>query len=91
MNAAEIALQPREERWPKAGDRMRYLAANGYDRERADADKVMKAGDVFTVKSCRVGDWSHSVQFEEIAGNWNGVMFELEPATSPSSNTGEPK
>lgn len=59
-----------------SGDRMRFLACNGYAFERDEAMKVMRPGDVFTVSECRVDSFSHSVRFKEISGSWNGVMFE---------------
>ena len=67
----------REDRWPRKGDTMRFLNRNGYDFEREAAAKVMTEGQTFTVKQCRVGEFSHSVQFEEITGTWNGVMFAM--------------
>lgn len=62
--------------WPKPGDKMRFLGRNGDDHERAAALEVMSPGDVFTVASCHVHSWEHSVRFEELGGCWNGVMFE---------------
>lgn len=66
-------------RWPRKGDRMRFLNQNGYDHDRIDALKVMKEGDVLTVKSIDVGEWHHTIEFEEVGGRHNGVMFVLLP------------
>ena len=65
--------------WPKPGEKMRFLNRGGYDHERAAAAKVMREGEVFTLKTIKIGDWSHTLEFEEIAGRWNGVMFGLAP------------
>ncbi len=62
--------------WPKAGDAMRFLGKNGYDLELEEACKLFCVGGIYTVENCDVGDWSHSIQFKEIEGNFNGVMFE---------------
>lgn len=83
--APSMVRQP--DRWPRKGDTMRFLNRHGYDFEREAAAEVMTEGQTFTVKKCDVGSFSHSVQFEEIAGSWNGVMFELLSA----STAGEPK
>lgn len=81
-------VEARAELWPKPGDKMRFRNENGYPFELADAQKVMTEGQIFTVKKCRVGDFSHSVEFEEITGNWNGVMFELLAASPPTEGDG---
>lgn len=74
--------------FPRRGNRMRFLDQNGYDREREEARKVMKKGDVFTVKSCNVGRERSSMEFVELAGHWNTVMFEFADA-KPASPTAE--
>lgn len=73
---ALVLKNGRKRRWPQPGDRMRFLARNGYEHERDDALKVMSPGDVFTVIKCKVDSYMHWVSFEEIEGSWNGVMFE---------------
>ena len=63
--------------WPRPSNKMRFLAANGYDHEREIALKIFTKGQVLTVENCDVGDWSHSVAFKGFPGRYNGVMFEL--------------
>ena len=66
-----------EHKWPKAGDKMRFLGRNGFDNELARAKQQFVIGSEYEVDSCDVGDWSHTVYFVGIEGGWNGVMFEL--------------
>ena len=72
-SAAEVGR-----RWPKPGDRMRFLGQNGYDGERADAQEVF-GGVVhdLVVKKFNLGDWRSTIEFEGIAGHWNSVMFDF--------------
>lgn len=78
-----------DDRWPKPGDKMRFLGKNGYPFELEEAMKVMSPGDVFTVKSGSVGGFSNSIRFAEIDGSWNGVMFEfVTPMTAPVPSDG---
>jgi hypothetical protein len=66
--------------WPKSGDKMRFLAKNGYDYQLEAALDVFEPDAVVTVKRCIVHDWSHEVEFAELPGKlWNGVMFKLLP------------
>jgi len=54
-----------------------YLGKNGYDMQREFIEsKGVKEGDVLTVKTCSVGDWSSTYTFEEIDGDHNTVMFD---------------
>ena len=66
--------EPRK--WPVPGDKMRFLGKNGYDRQLAHAKSVLEVGQILTVKSCDVGEWNHSIRFEEYDYPFNGVMFE---------------
>lgn len=63
--------------WPEAGDKMIFLGTGGYDSELTKAKATFEVGQVLTVKDCDVGDWSHSIKFEEHPDRWNGVMFHL--------------
>ena len=66
------------DRFPGPGDRMKFMNRNGYDHERDAAAKVFNTADTLTVKRCEVGNWSHSLWFEEAPERgWNGVMFEF--------------
>jgi len=62
-------------RWPRRGDRMRFLNRNGYDHELESARKLFRVRKHYTVVDCHVGDWHHSVAFEGVPGRHNGVMF----------------
>lgn len=75
-------------RWPRAGDKMRFLACNGYDHELKEALGKFKKGEVLTVEDCHVEDWSHSVRFAGFSGRFNGVMFELFDAAALSKAEG---
>lgn len=63
--------------WPSKGDKMRYLAENGYDSERDAANAKMKRGEILTVERFHLGNWQSLVEFEELTGRWNSVMFEF--------------
>jgi hypothetical protein len=63
--------------WPRKGDRMRFLGENGYPHELAAAKAKMKDGEVFTVEKFHLGGWHSDIEFEELTGKWNSVMFEL--------------
>jgi hypothetical protein len=93
-STGETPCQSEEVRWPKPGDRMKFMNRNGYEGERAEAAKLFAPDQVLIVKRCSVGSWSHSLWFEgyERRG-WNGVMFEfidgLERYPLPQSTTEE--
>lgn len=64
-------------KFPQDAEKWRYTDRGGYDLERELARRVMKAGDVLTVKNCKVGRSDHQVEFVELPGAWfNGCMFE---------------
>jgi hypothetical protein len=77
------------DRWPRKGDKMTFLGKNGYEFQLTEAMKAFTIGTAYTVKKCEVDSWSHSVEFEEVPGSWNGVMFsfdsavEVEPKPKP--------
>lgn len=66
--------------YAEAGDKVVYLGENGqdYQRERVESQGI-RAGDVLTVVYCDVDSWSTAVEFEEIKGCHNSVMFEDAP------------
>lgn len=66
------------DRWPRKGETMTFLGKNGYDFQREAAMKAFTIGTSYTVKKCEVESWSHSIEFEEVPGSWNGVMFSLD-------------
>lgn len=62
--------------WPEPGDKMRFLDANGYEHERADARKFFTKDQILTVKGVSVGHQHHSIIFEEhVLRAFNGKMF----------------
>lgn len=67
-----------KDRWPRVGDIMRFTGKNGWDHNQEQARKVMEIGGLLTVSRCRVGGFSHTIDFVEYPGkSWNGVMFEF--------------
>lgn len=62
--------------FPMAGDKMKFLAQNGYDLELKKAMLIFQKDQVYDVVDCFVEAWSHGVKFKGIDGWWNGVMFE---------------
>lgn len=62
--------------WPRKGDKMRFLAKNGYPHQLEAAKAKMKEGEILTASNIRVGSWESSIEFEELTGRWNSVMFE---------------
>lgn len=73
--------------WPSKGDVMTFLGKNGYSHELDQAMAIFSIGHRYTVEDCRVGDWSHSIKFEGIAGRYNGVMFEREEAMTEAKHS----
>lgn len=63
--------------FPWKGDKMLFLGVNGYEYELEKAKKVFTVGVEYEVADCEVGDWSHSIKFVGIPGQYNGVMFEI--------------
>lgn len=85
LPAAQVTDTPKRKPWPEPGDKLVFLNRHGYDHERLEAAGFMKEGDVLTLKRIRVGDWSHSLEFEELPGKrFNGVMFDYESALAPA-------
>jgi len=77
--------------WPAKGDLMIFLGKNGYERELTEALRIFKVGQQYRVLECNVQSWSHSVRFEDVAGWYNGVMFERVTDTRPLRALGENK
>lgn len=79
--------KPEPARWPAKGDLMTFLGKNGYERELTEALRIFKVGQQYRVLECNVQSWSHSVRFEDVAGWYNGVMFERVSDTSTPGNS----
>lgn len=62
---------------PEVGDKVRFLDANGYDAQLLRARERFYKGQILIVRSRDVGDWSSSLSFEGVEGNFNSVMFEI--------------
>jgi hypothetical protein len=61
----------------RPGDKLVFLDKNGYDHDLVEARKLMKKGDVVTLRDMRVGDWSSLMYFEEFPDKgFNSVMFD---------------
>lgn len=62
--------------WPNKGDKVRYLATNGYEHDRNHANTYLKKDEILTIKDCSIGSWSSTYEFEEHPGKqFNTVMF----------------
>lgn len=61
--------------WPCKGDKMVFLGKNGRESELAAANAVFKKGEEYTVADCDVSAYDHRIQFEDVPGSFNGVMF----------------
>lgn len=58
------------------GTTVYFLDENGYDCQRMQAAEIFTRGQALTVKRIDIGNWSSSVEFEELPGKWfNTVMF----------------
>lgn len=79
--------KPEPTRWPAKGDRMKFLGVNGYPFELEAAKKIFTAGNIYRVHACNVESWSHSIQFDDVKGWFNGVMFER--VAEPEYHAGE--
>ena len=75
--AASTPDAPGKDRWPAKGDRMKFLGVNEYPFELEAAKKIFTVGNTYEVHDCNVRNWSHSIQFVGVKGNFNGAMFEL--------------
>jgi hypothetical protein len=61
--------------WP--GTKMFVSTFNaGYPHEKEEVKRTFLLGDMLTVKSINVGNWSTSIVFEEVHGSWNSVFFD---------------
>lgn len=65
--------------WAHKGDKVRFIARNGYDGELNRAKAIIKPGAVLTVAAVDVRSSSSDYTFEEVLGKWNTVMFETVP------------
>lgn len=69
----------------KPGSRVRFVNFGGYDSDKEHARKYLKAGESYTVKHVKVGNWSSTVEFEEFPGeHFNTVMFDDPLAPPPA-------
>jgi hypothetical protein len=57
------------------GTEVVFLNKNGYALEREYASKVFVPGKVYIVESIDVGNWSSTVKFVGVEGEFNTVMF----------------
>lgn len=66
------------QKWPEAGDKMRFLNENGYDVQLEQARQHFEVGKEYIVDAIVVSSFDHAIKFKEVPGTWfNGVMFEL--------------
>jgi hypothetical protein len=78
-----MSLEEEQKRWRQIGGpwwprglKVKFLGKNGHDDEREKALELFEVGQILTVKSSRTRSYSSSVQFEEVDGVFNTVMFE---------------
>ena len=68
----------------KPGTVVIFTANGGYDSGVLAQERGFVIGNRYTVKAIHVGGWSTSVEFEEIGGSWNSVMFrDVVPGMTP--------
>jgi hypothetical protein len=59
------------------GTKVTFLDRNGTDFDRVEAEKILKVGQVYTIKSIEVYDWVSYVTLEEVPDKtFNSVMFD---------------
>ena len=63
--------------YSKPGTKVIYLGENGYEADRAKANKYLEVGKEYTVRSIDVGGFMSQVELEEVVGiTFNTVMFD---------------
>ncbi len=63
--------------YAKEGDKIRFIRQNGDERDRADAMKFLKVGEVYTVRETEYGPWDSEVTLIEVPHQkFSTVMFE---------------
>lgn len=56
---------------------MKFLGRNGTSFELKAAKKVFEVGQELTVRNSITYGWSSHAEFDEVAGSFNTVMFEV--------------
>lgn len=62
--------------YAKKGSKVVFTGKNGSDWDQQDAQKRLIIGSVYTVKRTDVGNWSSTVEFQEVEGSYNTVLFD---------------
>lgn len=57
------------------GDEVIFTGKNGYDHQNRHANSVLTVGEIYTLKSIKVGNWESHVELEEVEGSFNSVHF----------------
>lgn len=73
------------------GTRVRFTGYGGYDHDQKHARQHLNVGNIYTVESTDVGDWSTRICLQEVPGQrFNSVMFADDaPALSNGARGGE--
>lgn len=59
------------------GTKVTFLDVNGTEFDRAEAEKILKVGQVYTIVDIDVGSWRSDIILEEIPNKtFNSVMFD---------------
>lgn len=61
--------------YSRPGTKVKFIGRNGHDYQLAKAKEIFTEGQILTIKQIDVSNWSSSVQFEEVGGWFNTVMF----------------
>ena len=59
------------------GTKVTFLDRNGTEYDRAEAERILKVGQVYTIDSIEVQDWISYIKLEEMPDRtFNSVMFD---------------
>ncbi|MHA2280289.1 MAG: hypothetical protein ACXAC5_05515 [Promethearchaeota archaeon] len=59
------------------GTKVTFLDRNGTELDRAEAERILKVGQIYIIESINVGSWRSDVTLEEIPNKtFNSVMFD---------------
>lgn len=63
--------------YSQPGTKVIFLDKNGTDSDRENAERILKVGQIYTVKSINVQSWISYVTLKEVPNRmFNSVMFE---------------
>ena len=60
----------------KPGEKVMFLAENGYHLQLVQASKIFELGQVLVVEETNIGSFSSTYKFKNHKNHYNTVMFE---------------